>query len=95
MRESLRLSPTAPLRAIAPLEDTTLSGGKYFVKAGTTIAVQVWMAHRDPAVWGEDVRVQQPLYPLSFLFHIAHALGCVGWRAGRNVPPRKNARREV
>ncbi|KAJ7470036.1 cytochrome P450, partial [Mycena galericulata] len=54
MRESLRLTPTAPRRGVTPLEDTTIGGGKYFVKAGTAMSVQVWNMHRDPVVWGED-----------------------------------------
>ncbi|KAF8185259.1 cytochrome P450 [Mycena galopus ATCC 62051] len=56
MRETLRLTPTAGKRGVTPLEDTTLGGGKYFVKAGTTILVHVWNMHRDPLVWGEDAR---------------------------------------
>ncbi|KAJ7501738.1 fatty acid hydroxylase [Mycena galericulata] len=60
MRESLRLTPTAPKRGVTPLEDTTLGGGKYFVKAGTPIILQVWNMHRDPAVWGEDAEQFRP-----------------------------------
>ncbi len=55
MRETLRLTPTAGKRAVVPLEDTTIGGGKYFVKAGQTVIIQVWNMHRDPLVWGEDV----------------------------------------
>ncbi|KAF7367846.1 Fatty acid hydroxylase [Mycena sanguinolenta] len=54
MRETLRLTPTTARRSVTPLKDTTLGGGKYFVRAGTTIAVNVWNMHRDPLVWGED-----------------------------------------
>lgn len=54
MRESLRLGPTAPQRTTMPLQDTVLAG-KYAVEAGTSIIVDVYTAHRDMKVWGEDV----------------------------------------
>ncbi|KAJ6505385.1 fatty acid hydroxylase [Mycena sanguinolenta] len=60
MRETLRLTPTAGKRGVTPLQDTTLGGGKYFVKAGTTILVHVWNMHRDPLVWGEDAEEFRP-----------------------------------
>ncbi|KAK7065087.1 fatty acid hydroxylase [Favolaschia claudopus] len=60
MRETLRLTPTASKRGVTPLQDTTLGGGKYFVKAGTTMLVHVWNMHRDPLVWGEDVEEFRP-----------------------------------
>jgi cytochrome P450/NADPH-cytochrome P450 reductase len=55
MRETLRLSPPATGRSVAPLKDTTLGGGKYAVKPGETIIVQTLIMQRDPAVWGDDV----------------------------------------
>ena len=58
MRESLRLGPTASSRTAAPFEDTTLGGGKYFIKAGTSLTIQAYVMHRDPKVWGEDVSAQ-------------------------------------
>ncbi|KAF7367847.1 Fatty acid hydroxylase [Mycena sanguinolenta] len=60
MRETLRLTPTAGKRGVTPLQDTTLGGGKYFVKAGTTILVHVWNMHRDPLVWGPDAKEFRP-----------------------------------
>ncbi|KAK0486339.1 fatty acid hydroxylase [Armillaria novae-zelandiae] len=60
MRESLRLGPTAPARTVAPIEDTTLGGGKYFVKAGSSIVIQAYLMHRDPKVWGEDAEEFRP-----------------------------------
>ncbi|KAK0194657.1 fatty acid hydroxylase [Armillaria mellea] len=60
MRESLRLGPTAPSRTVAPIEDTTLGGGKYFVKAGCSIVIQIFLMHRDPKVWGEDAEEFHP-----------------------------------
>ncbi|KAF5368039.1 hypothetical protein D9758_004480 [Tetrapyrgos nigripes] len=59
MRETLRVSATAPTRTVAPLEDTLL-GGKYFVKAETPITIQVWMTQRDPLVWGADANEFHP-----------------------------------
>lgn len=61
LRETMRLQPTAAIRVVYPLEDTVLSKGKYFVKAGASIALQVWDSHRDTQVWGEDVRMHGSL----------------------------------
>ena len=55
MRETLRLSPTAPNRTVTPLEDTTLKG-KFPVKKGDRIFMNSYTMHRDPKVWGDDVR---------------------------------------
>ncbi|KAJ6631867.1 cytochrome P450 [Mycena sp. CBHHK59/15] len=60
MRETLRVSATAPKRGTTPLKDTTLGGGKYAVKAGTTILSQVWEIHRDPLIWGDDAEEFRP-----------------------------------
>ena len=61
MREALRLAPTAPLRNATSLEDTTLAGGKYAVEAGNVITCGIYMIHRDPKVWGDDVNLFSPL----------------------------------
>ena len=55
MRETLRLTPTAPGRGLAAIEDTTLGNGKYFIKAGQPMYVLTWVYQKDPSVWGEDV----------------------------------------
>ncbi|KAF9263923.1 bifunctional P-450/NADPH-P450 reductase [Marasmius fiardii PR-910] len=60
MRESLRLSPTAPMRSVTALEDTTLLNGKYAVEAGTPLTINTWQMHRDPAVWGDDANEFRP-----------------------------------
>ena len=54
MRETLRLGPTAPLRAVYSLEDTVLDG-KYAVKKGQGLFINIYSMHQDPKVWGEDV----------------------------------------
>ena len=54
MRETLRIHPSATARSCAPWNDVIL-GGKYAVKAGTLILVNVFDVHRDPLVWGDDV----------------------------------------
>ncbi|KAJ8488103.1 hypothetical protein ONZ45_g14089 [Pleurotus djamor] len=59
MRETLRLSPTAPVRTVAPLEDTTLAG-KYPIPAGQLVTMQIMAIHRDPLVWGEDAAEWRP-----------------------------------
>lgn len=59
LRESLRLSPTAPAISVTPREDTTLDG-KYPVKAGAPIVALFPMIHRDPLVYGEDAGEFRP-----------------------------------
>ena len=55
MREGLRLGPTAPGRTVGAAEDTVI-GGKYAVEKGVSVIVNTYTLHRDPKVWGEDVR---------------------------------------
>ena len=55
MRETLRLAPSAPFRSVTPLEDTTLSNGKFVVEEDVAITCGIYMMHRDPKIWGEDV----------------------------------------
>ena len=59
LRESLRLSPTAPSIGLTAKEDTTL-GGKYAVKAGTPIIALFPIVHRDPIAYGEDAEEFRP-----------------------------------
>lgn len=54
MRETLRLSPTAPIRVTSALQDITI-GGKYAIKKGDNIAIDFSVMGKDPAVWGSDV----------------------------------------
>ncbi|KAJ3920375.1 cytochrome P450 [Lentinula edodes] len=55
IRETMRLQPTATIRAVYPLEDTAISGdGKYFIVKDTPIALQIWDLHRDFSVWDLD-----------------------------------------
>ena len=56
MRETLRITPSAPQRIVEPVEDTVL-GGKYAVKTGTVIIVNAFECQRDELVWGDDVRL--------------------------------------
>ncbi|KAJ3787486.1 cytochrome P450, partial [Lentinula aff. detonsa] len=53
IRETIRLQPTAAIRAIYPLEDTVIGGGKYFVMKNEPIALQIWDLHRDISIWEE------------------------------------------
>jgi cytochrome P450 len=56
LREALRLSPPIPGRGVVSNEDTTLRKGKYAVEKDQLIIILQSLAHRDPEVWGEDVR---------------------------------------
>lgn len=60
LRETLRLQPPATARGVSSPVDTTIGGGKYAVKAGVTIAIQNWVAMKDPALWGEDAEEFNP-----------------------------------
>ncbi|OCH86408.1 bifunctional P-450/NADPH-P450 reductase [Obba rivulosa] len=60
MRETLRLSPSAPGRGCGAIEDTTLADGKYAVPKGINIVVNVAMAQRDPLVYGDDADEFRP-----------------------------------
>lgn len=59
LRESLRLSPTAPQIALQAKEDTII-GGKYAVKKGVPLTVLASKLHQDPTVWGEDSEEFRP-----------------------------------
>ena len=54
MRETLRLGPTAPARAVYAAENTVI-GGKYAVEKGDSVIINLYTTLRDPKVWGEDV----------------------------------------
>jgi cytochrome P450/NADPH-cytochrome P450 reductase len=59
LRESLRLSPTAPSVGLTAKKDTVLDG-KYAVKAGAPIVALFPMVHRDPVAYGEDAEEFRP-----------------------------------
>ncbi|EKM58057.1 uncharacterized protein PHACADRAFT_139651 [Phanerochaete carnosa HHB-10118-sp] len=54
LRETMRLTPSTPMRTIRPFEDITIGGGKYFVSKDHTVVINTIVAQRDPTVWGED-----------------------------------------
>ena len=64
LRETLRLTPTAPAFTLQPrsdlAEDTVILGGKYEVKKGQPIIALLPQIHRDPAVFGEDAEAFKP-----------------------------------
>ncbi|EJD04651.1 cytochrome P450 oxidoreductase OrdA-like protein [Fomitiporia mediterranea MF3/22] len=70
MRETLRLSPTAPARSVAPLQDAELIGGdgdpanpsnrRYAVKKDQLVVVHAITSMRDPLVWGDDAESFRP-----------------------------------
>ncbi|KAI0690214.1 cytochrome P450 [Cytidiella melzeri] len=72
MRETLRLAPPAPLRAVTPLEDTTLDDGKWAVeKDPSKIWCNIFAIQRDPAVWGPDAEEFKPERMLDGKFEAA------------------------
>ena len=65
------MQPPAAARAVSPVKDTTIGGGKYSVKAGGVILILTWNAHRDPLVYGDDVRKSLMVnLPLHSTFHL-------------------------
>ncbi|CAK7211614.1 hypothetical protein SCUCBS95973_001175 [Sporothrix curviconia] len=54
LRETLRVHSTIPAIGMTALQDETLAGGKYAVRAGEAITLLLIKAHVDPAVWGDD-----------------------------------------
>jgi cytochrome P450/NADPH-cytochrome P450 reductase len=59
LRETLRLTPTAPAITLQALPDSAgnkiyLGGGKYEIKPGQPIICLLAKIHRDPAVYGDD-----------------------------------------
>jgi cytochrome P450/NADPH-cytochrome P450 reductase len=59
LNESLRLWPTAPAFALYAKVDTTIRG-KYQIKKGETVVVNLPKLHRDKGTWGEDAEQFQP-----------------------------------
>lgn len=59
MREGLRLHPPAPAIGLTAFEDDALAG-KYKVRKGEPVVLQVAFMHRDPLVWGESVEEFSP-----------------------------------
>ncbi|KAH8103122.1 cytochrome P450 [Cristinia sonorae] len=60
LRETLRLTSSAPQRTVRAVEDTTIGGGKYFIDSKINIIFNNWMIMNDPKVWGEDAREFKP-----------------------------------
>lgn len=77
MREALRLGPPAPMRSVAPFEDTTLLGGKYAVPKDTVMFCGIYMIHRDPKVWGEDAEEFRPERMLDGKFEALPVSNCL------------------
>lgn len=65
LRETLRLTPTAPAFTLEPLATNTespilIGGGKYEVQPGQPIIAILPKVHRDPAVYGENAEEFRP-----------------------------------
>ncbi|KAF2176744.1 NADPH-cytochrome P450 reductase-like protein [Zopfia rhizophila CBS 207.26] len=59
LRETLRLTPTAPSIGLQAKEDTII-GGKYPISKGTPMIALLAQLHRDPLVYGEDAGEFRP-----------------------------------
>jgi cytochrome P450/NADPH-cytochrome P450 reductase len=64
LRESLRLSPTAPTFSVKPLpgsvEPVVIGGGKYHIPKDQNLVILLPQLHRDPAVFGPDADLFRP-----------------------------------
>ena len=64
LRETLRLTPTAPAITVQALPDTSrtaiIIGGRYEIKAGQPIVCLLPKIHRDPAVYGDNAEAFIP-----------------------------------
>lgn len=65
LRETLRLTPTAPafsvtMRPDSTEESTFIGGGRYEVKKGQPVTILLPKAHRDPLVYGPDADEFKP-----------------------------------
>lgn len=63
LRESLRLSPTAPAFSVKPLSGSAepiIIGGKYHVPKDQDMIVLLPQLHRDPSVFGPDADLFRP-----------------------------------
>lgn len=90
LRESLRLSPTAPAFSVTPLgkEPQIIGGGKYLIPAGRSIACLLPVVGRDTSVFGADADEYRPerMYGENFTKLPANAWkpfgngarGCIG-----------------
>jgi cytochrome P450/NADPH-cytochrome P450 reductase len=65
LRETLRLSPTAPafargMRRESKDDHTTLAGGRYRIEKESRILCLLPKIHRDPKIYGEDADEFKP-----------------------------------
>jgi cytochrome P450/NADPH-cytochrome P450 reductase len=65
LKETLRLYPTAPAIAMAPVSDTTewpifLAGGKYQLNKGDNLLALLVKIQKDPLAYGDDADEWKP-----------------------------------
>lgn len=61
LRETLRLSPTAPIWSVRTIDQAgEVIGGKYFIDAEDMVSLNLSSVHRDPAVYGETANEFRP-----------------------------------
>lgn len=76
IRETLRFQGPIGINQVCPLEDTVI-GGKYLIKKGQTVRVNLPGLHHDPKVWGDDHDVFRPERLLDGRFE---ALPACAWK---------------
>ncbi len=59
LKETLRLTPTAPAFTRCPYQDTVVAG-QYLIKKGQPVMTFTPMVHRDPTVWSEQAESFNP-----------------------------------
>ncbi|EJU05213.1 cytochrome P450 [Dacryopinax primogenitus] len=60
LRESIRLNPPAGAITVSPVQPTEVLGGKYEVRHGWNLLIDLNGLQRDPEVWGEDADEFKP-----------------------------------
>ncbi|OBZ67672.1 hypothetical protein A0H81_12453 [Grifola frondosa] len=81
LRETLRINPTATIRAVEPVEDTTIGNGKYHITKDMKIAIPAARCMRDPTCG-------VMMFVLSSLFSRRLVLNFVLYQARRFKPER-------
>mmetsp|Transcript_64358 Transcript_64358/g.184810 ORF Transcript_64358/g.184810 Transcript_64358/m.184810 type:complete len:553 (-) Transcript_64358:92-1750(-) len=85
LKETLRLLPPASGFQRMAFQEAMMLGGKWKVKKGTPIAVDIFALHMDPQTWGPDAASfvperweRGPPHPFSYMPFASGPRGCIG-----------------